>query len=89
MATDLSPENEQFIADKVAQGTYRSREEALDAGIELLRKRDRLVDRLTESRRQLDDGEYTDYDDESLAVRFEELQRRVRSQEGDAGLDSE
>ena len=33
---------EKFIADKVAQGTYGSRAEALDAGVELLRKHDHL-----------------------------------------------
>jgi Arc/MetJ-type ribon-helix-helix transcriptional regulator len=83
MAIDLSPENEKFIADKVAQGMYGSREEALDAGVELLRTHDQLVIRLTESRRQLDVGEYTDYDDESLAARFDNLKRRVRSQVGE------
>ena len=81
MSTDLSPENEKFIEAKVAQGAYGSREEALDAGVEMLRKHGQLVDRLTESRRQLDAGESTDYDDESLAVRFDELKGRVRSQD--------
>lgn len=83
MAADLTPENEKFIAEQVAQGTYESREDALDAGVELLRKHNQLVDRLTESRRQLDAGEYTDYDDESLTARFDELKRRVGSQEGE------
>lgn len=82
MATDISPDNEKYISEKVAQGTYGSREEALDAGISLLRKHNQLVERLTESRRQLDNGEYTDYDDDSLATRFDELRRRVQSQTG-------
>jgi Arc/MetJ-type ribon-helix-helix transcriptional regulator len=80
MPLNLSPENEKYIADQVAQGTYESREEALDAGVELLRKQNQLVERLTESRRQLDNGQYTDYDDDSLAARFEELKRRAGSQ---------
>ena len=82
MSTDLSPENEKFIADMLARGKYGSREEALDAGVELLRKRDELVDRLRESRRQLDAGEFTEYDGESLKARFDELKRRVTSPEG-------
>lgn len=82
MTLDLSPENEKYIADQVAQGTYGSREEALDAGVELLRKRSQLVERLTESRRQLDKGQFTDYDDDSLTARFDELKRRVESKSG-------
>ena len=36
MATDLSPENEKFIQTEIATGTFGSREEAIDAGIDML-----------------------------------------------------
>jgi Arc/MetJ-type ribon-helix-helix transcriptional regulator len=67
----------------LTRGKFGSREEALDAGVELLRKRDELIDRLRESRRQLDAGEFADYNDDSITVRFDELKRRVLSREGE------
>jgi len=54
MSQHLSPENQAYIDDQVAGGVYTSREEAIDAGIALLRKRNELVVQLKESRRQLD-----------------------------------
>lgn len=48
-------------------------DEAIDAGIALLRKHDELTARFEESRRQLDEGEFTHYDDQSLAARFDGL----------------
>jgi len=57
----------------VAGGVFASREEAVDAGVGLLRKREALVKQLEHSRRQLDEGEFTQYDDAGLAARFEVL----------------
>ncbi len=37
-----------------------------------------LLDRIDEGRRQLDEGEYTDYGDSSLGQRFRELKVRAR-----------
>jgi len=39
MSTDLSPSNEQYIEDAVARGVFESREQALDAAVELLKIR--------------------------------------------------
>lgn len=73
MSQSLSPENQSYIDSQVAVGAFASRDDAIDAGIALLRKRDELADRLKQSRRQLDQGEFIEYDDESLAARFDEL----------------
>lgn len=73
MSQSLSPENQSYIDSQVAEGTFASHDEAIDAGIALLRKHDELAARLKASRRQLDEGEFTEYDDESLAARFDEL----------------
>jgi Arc/MetJ-type ribon-helix-helix transcriptional regulator len=77
MSQSLSPENQAYIDSQVAGGAFASRDEAIDAGVALLRKRDELVGRLKESRRQLDEGELTQYDDESLAARFDELKAKA------------
>ncbi len=78
MSTEVSPENERYIQSLIERGSFRDRTEALDAGVELLRQRSELLDRIDEGRRQLDEGEYTDYDDSSLSQRFRELKERAR-----------
>jgi Arc/MetJ-type ribon-helix-helix transcriptional regulator len=60
----------------VEQGLFHDRSAVINAGLELLRKRQALIDHLTESDRQLQVGEFTDYDEESLGKRFEELKQR-------------
>jgi len=77
MSSELSPENELFLRDKIASGLFASRDDAMAAGIEMLRKRDEMVSQIAASRRQLDTGELCEYDDESLVRRFEELKRRA------------
>ena len=73
MTNDLSSENERFIAGEIAAGVYAGRGEALDAAIELLKRRKELLDRLSNSRRQLDSGEFVEYDEVGLAGLFEGL----------------
>lgn len=79
MSTEISPENEQFIEKQIASGTFRTRSDVLDAGVELLRMRNELLDRIDEGRRQLDSGQYTEYDEQTLQRRFEELKARARN----------
>ncbi len=57
MSTDLSPQNEQFIEHAVARGVFHNRSEALDEAVELLRKRQELLDHIDEGTRQLRNGE--------------------------------
>ena len=65
------------IDARVASGQNADEESVLREGVEMLRKRDTLVERLQESRRQLDSGEFTEYDDATSAARFEELKRKA------------
>lgn len=83
MSSDLSPENEKFIESQVATGAFSSRNAAIEAGVELLRKRDSLVNRIRESRRQLDSGEYKEYNEDSLEARFDELRARIAKKQSE------
>ena len=78
MATgDLSSESETFIAGEIALGTYRSRGDALEAAISLLRKRKELLERLDEGRRQLDAGNFVDFDEAGLRQFFDGLKEHA------------
>ncbi|MCC7475405.1 MAG: hypothetical protein IT425_08420 [Pirellulales bacterium] len=73
MAHELSQESETFLEREVSLGIYPSRTDALEAGVELLRRRRVLIDRLDESRRQLDAGEFTEFDEDGLRQFFQQL----------------
>jgi Arc/MetJ-type ribon-helix-helix transcriptional regulator len=79
MANDLSPDTESFIQQEIAVGTFHSRADALEAGMAMLKKRREFMDRLAESRRQLDAGEFFDYDQEGLRQMFEQLIARAEA----------
>ena len=74
----LSGDSESFIQSEVALGTFRDRTQAIEAGIELLRRQKALLARLDEGRRQLDEGEYVEFDREGLRQFFEGLKDRAR-----------
>lgn len=57
MSADLSPQNEQFIEQVVARGAFHDRTQALDQAVELLRRRQELLDHIDEGTRQLRSGE--------------------------------
>jgi Arc/MetJ-type ribon-helix-helix transcriptional regulator len=57
MSTDLSPQHEQFILQAVARGIFQDRGEALDQAVELLCRRQELLDHIDEGTRQLRNGE--------------------------------
>jgi Arc/MetJ-type ribon-helix-helix transcriptional regulator len=77
MSNELSPDTESFIAGEVALGTFGSRTDAIEAGIELLKKRRQLLDRIAESARQLEEGEYVEFDEDGLRLFFEGLKERA------------
>ena len=79
MSAGVSPENERYIQSLIEGGRFRNRTEVLDAGVDLLRLRSELLARIEEGRRQLDEGEYTEYDDSSLRERFRVLTQRARN----------
>ena len=57
MSTDLSPQNEQFIEHVIARGDFQDRSEALDQAVELLRRRQELLDHVDAGTAQLRRGE--------------------------------
>ena len=77
MANDISRENEDFIEQEVSEGTFRDRNEAIDTAIGLLRQRKSLTARLTNSRRQLDNGECVELDSAGLRQLFDDLKTKV------------
>jgi Arc/MetJ-type ribon-helix-helix transcriptional regulator len=79
MTSELSPDTESFIQQEIALGKFQSREDAIEAGVALLKKRRALMDRLAESRRQLDEGEYVEYDEDGLRELFEQLIARAEA----------
>ena len=78
MLQNLSQENETFITAAVASGLYHDREAAIEAGVSMLRKHEELISRLRESRRQLDEGDYVEFDDNGLMEFAERLKERAR-----------
>jgi Arc/MetJ-type ribon-helix-helix transcriptional regulator len=78
MSSELSPENEQFLDRVVACGIFPGRTQALDQAVDMLRKRQALLDHIDEGTRQLRSGQYTDYDDEGLRQFFEEVKAEGR-----------
>jgi Arc/MetJ-type ribon-helix-helix transcriptional regulator len=57
VSTDLSPQSEQFIEHVIARGVFHDRAEALDEAVDLLRRRQELLDHIDEGTRQLRGGQ--------------------------------
>jgi Arc/MetJ-type ribon-helix-helix transcriptional regulator len=79
MIQNLSQENEAFISAAVASGVYQDRSAAIEAGVSLLRRHELLTTRLRDSRRQLDDGEFVEFDAQSLGELFGRLEERAKN----------
>ena len=80
MARGISRDNEDFIEQEIAEGTFRDRNDALDTAIGLLRQRKSLTARLANSRRQLDNGECVEVDSTGLRQLFDDLKSKVSEQ---------
>jgi Arc/MetJ-type ribon-helix-helix transcriptional regulator len=75
MSLGLSPHNEQFIEQVVARGDFHDRGQALDQAVELLRRRQELLDHIDEGARQLRGGEGIElHGDEELRAFFNRIQ---------------
>jgi Arc/MetJ-type ribon-helix-helix transcriptional regulator len=78
MATGLSQDNERFIESQIASGMYSDRAAVLNDAVALLKQRQQLLDSIDEGTKQLQDGDYMEYDDDSLRERFNLLKDRAR-----------
>ena len=85
MQIEISPQNNEFIDRQVACGEFRDRGAALDAAVELLRRRTDTLAKIDNGRQQLDAGKFAEYDDESLKKRFDQIKHRAHA----ATLESE
>lgn len=75
MSTDLSPHNEQFIDQVVARGDFHDRTQALDQAVELLRRRQELLDHIDRGAGQLRRGEGIElHGEEELRAFFSRIQ---------------
>jgi Arc/MetJ-type ribon-helix-helix transcriptional regulator len=79
MPVSLTRENECYLQSQVESGRFPSVDAAINAAVEQIREQSALKAIVDEAYRQLENGEYTDYDDDSLRARFDELKQRVRS----------
>jgi Arc/MetJ-type ribon-helix-helix transcriptional regulator len=74
MSTDISPQNEQFIQHVIDRGIFHDRNQVLDEAVELLRRRQELLDHIDEGTRQLRSGEGIElFGEEALRAYFEQL----------------
>ena len=93
MTLQLTRELDDLIRARMETGLYRSPEVAVCTALELLSdaervqpppyptvsSRDEILARVAESHRQLEAGEYVDFDSDSLARYFDALKRRAVS----------
>jgi putative addiction module CopG family antidote len=81
VAPTLPPDLDQFVAEQIATGRYRSPEELMVDAVRVLRQLDAqqqaFHDDVREGMNQLARGEYTEYDDAGLDELFAGLKQRA------------
>ena len=77
MDIELSPENARFVNEQLTVGAYADPNAVLNAGLELLRRREQIVAKIDRGCEQLESGDYTEYTREELRGRFDELKQRA------------
>jgi antitoxin ParD1/3/4 len=81
VAPTLPPELDQFVTDQIATGRYRSAEDLMVDAVRVLRQLDAqqqaFHDDVRKGMDQVARGEYTEYDDASLAELFAGLKERA------------
>ena len=81
MASDLSPENAQYIQAAIENGFYRDERQALDEAVALLKTRDALRSDVNAGIVQADQGQLLPSEEvfERLERRATEIERLARS----------
>ncbi len=79
MHIDVPPELEQFVNSVVASGAFRNESEVLSEALRLLARREQLRHDVTVGLRQLDDGQYAEYDEDGLRRRIEQIKSDGRT----------
>ena len=87
MNISLTPELEQFVADKVNSGMYKTSSEVIREGLRLLKERDERLQSLRRDIRAgfeaVDRGEFTDYDKSNVQKLAERVKARGRKRLAD------
>jgi len=81
MSAGISPQNEQFLQDAVARGTFGSREQALDAAVDMLREREEVIREVRKGVEELERGEGRPLDIEAVKA---DVRRRLQERQDDA-----
>jgi Arc/MetJ-type ribon-helix-helix transcriptional regulator len=74
----LTEDNERFVSTSLAEGLYSSQDELFNDALHSLQQEREWRRHAEEGARQLQNGEYTEFDDESLTAYFEDVKRRGR-----------
>jgi antitoxin ParD1/3/4 len=90
MSIVLSPDVVQQIEEQVRCGRYASADDVIRAGLQLLKdqreeleaRREAIRQMVEEGRRELESGNYVEYDDESLKAFFEQVKADGRRRLG-------
>jgi Arc/MetJ-type ribon-helix-helix transcriptional regulator len=72
MSTGISPENEQYIDNAVANGLFQDRGQAINIAIDLLKRRERLIRDVNSGIDQLDKGLGRPFDIEAIMAQVDE-----------------
>jgi Arc/MetJ-type ribon-helix-helix transcriptional regulator len=84
MVSDVSPVHEAFITNALARGLFKDRTELLNSAVELLRRKQEILDEVRMGLHELDKGDCLELDDAGLDALALEI-----AQEGRAELDRE
>lgn len=79
----LPPDLNEFVRLEIESGRFGSEQDVVTEGIRLLkarqRKREQLQNDIAAAVKQIENGEYVEYDDDSLRDFFEELKQDARN----------
>jgi len=82
MTVEIPPEYRQFVEAVIARGGFQSEVEVVSEALHLLEERDRHMDALRRDIQvgldDLERGDYSEYDDDSLKAFFQEVKAEGR-----------
>ena len=83
MTVDIPPEHQEFVKDAIARGEFKTESEVIGEAFRLLEERERRLDALRADIQlgldQLDSGDCTEYDEDTLKEFFEQVKAEGRT----------
>ncbi|MEX2026637.1 MAG: hypothetical protein WEH44_05040 [Pirellulaceae bacterium] len=80
MVSDVFPAHEAFINDALARGLYKDRKELLQSAIELLRRKQEILDEVRAGVAELESGDCLELDDAGLDALGEQIAAEGREE---------